>query len=374
MDFSFTDEQELLLDNARRFVAERYGFAARKHILASADGYSAAVWKELADLGFLALNVPEADGGLGAGPVETMLVSMVVGEGLLVEPFLSSAVLATRTLATLGSAEQRARWLPKLAGGELIATLVLEAGYGRDGHDAIRAAGDAGGWELSGRVPVVYHAGIADLLLVAASTGATPGEPDAVFAVPAGAPGLHLASCTTVDGQVAADVELRGVRVEKSARVGGDARLGLAAVVDYGLFALCAEAIGALDRTLATTVEYTKTRNQFGGPIARFQALQHRMVDMLMRIEQARSLVYLAASRCDDADGEERERALSAAKVLVADAARFVGQQAVQLHGGMGVSDEVAISHYFKRLLAAEIRFGSSDAHLGRYERRLSAG
>jgi alkylation response protein AidB-like acyl-CoA dehydrogenase len=373
MDFAFTPEQQLLADSARRYITERYAFEQRKQILASEDGCSRAVWKDFADLGFLGLNVPEDYGGLGGGPVETLLLSTAIGEGLVLEPYLSSAVLATRAIARLGSRTQQQAWLPKLAAGELIAVLASDASYGFGSEDAVRATATSDGWELNGRVPVVYHAPVADLLLVAARTGSPGREPNALFAVPAQANGVRLAAYSTVDAQLAADVECDALRVDAASRVGAAIQAELAAVVDYGLLALCAEALGALDRCLALTVEYTRTRNQFGGPIGRFQALQHRMVDMLMRIEQARSLVYLAAARCDEPDAHARESALSAAKVLIADAARFVGQQAVQLHGGMGVSDEVAVSHYFKRLVAAEVRFGSTDAHFARYAHRLAA-
>jgi alkylation response protein AidB-like acyl-CoA dehydrogenase len=369
MDFSFTEEQELLIDSARRYVAERYGFAARRQIVQSAEGWSRPVWRDFAELGLLGLGVPEADGGIGGGAVETMLLSTVIGEGLVVEPYLSSAVLATRAIARLGSDTQRSDWLPKLAAGAIVAVPVLDTTYERGRAGAVRASEAGEGWTLDGEMQVVYHAPLADLFLVGAATGAAAKGPDALFAVPAGADGVALRPYTTVDGQRAADVSFAGVRVGTAARLGNDARDELDALVDFGLFALCSEAIGALDRCLAATVEYTRTRHQFGGPIARFQVLQHRMVDMLMRVEQARSLVYLAASRCDESDAVERESALSAAKVLVGEAARFVGQQAVQLHGGMGVSDEVAISHYFKRLLATEIRFGTAAAHLARFER-----
>lgn len=372
MDFAFTSEQQLLADSARRYITDQYGFDRRKRILASGAGHSQEVWRDFAELGFLGLNVPEDDGGLGGGPVETLLLATAIGEGLVVEPYLSSAVLATRAIARLGSPAQRTGWLPKLATGELVAVLASDASYGLAGGDGVRATAAAGGWELNGRVPVVYHAPLADLLLVAARTDATVGEPNALFAVPAGTSGMTLAGYVTVDSQLAADVECRAVRVDDAARLGGEIAAEFAAVVDFGLFALCAEALGALDRCLALTVEYTRTRHQFGGPIGRFQALQHRMVDMLTRIEQARSLVYLAAARCEDPDARVRGAALSAAKVLIADAARYVGQQAVQLHGGMGVSDEVAVSHYFKRLLAAEVRFGSADVHLARYARGLT--
>ena len=362
----------MLLDSARRYVSEQYGFDARRRVLASPDARSTTAWRHFAELGFLSLNVPESDGGLGAGAVETLALCIALGEGLVLEPFLSSAVLATRAIATLGSVSQRSLWLPRLAAGESTAVLVHDLSSGLEPDGGVVGRSSPGGVVLSGRVPVVYHAPAADLLLVAASANGRPC--DALYAVPAGTAGIQMTAFTTVDGQPAADIEFSEVTVGESARVGSDVGAALAAVVDFGLVALCAETLGALDRCLTLTVEYTRTRNQFGGPIGRFQALQHRMVEMLMRIEQARSLVYLAASRCDDPDAAQRETSVSAATVLVSDAARFVGQQAVQLHGGMGVSDEMPISHYFKRLLAAELRFGSASAHLGRYALGLRTG
>ena len=214
---------------------------------------------------------------------------------------------------------------------------------------------------------------IAGLLLIAASTAAAV-APDALFAIDPASNGVRLQPFVTVDGQPAAEVVLQQVPVTIAHRLGADATAELAALADFGLIALCAEALGALDRTMALTVEYTKSRQQFGGPIARFQALQHRMVDMKASIEQARSLVYLAAARFDSGDALQRASDASATKVLVSEAAQFVGEQAVQLHGGMGVSDEVSLSHYFKRLVAARIRFGSQHAHLTRYAGQLGTG
>jgi alkylation response protein AidB-like acyl-CoA dehydrogenase len=370
MDFSLTQEQDMLLDSARRYVAEQHSFEARRAILASAAGRSKAVWAGLADLGLLALNVPEQHGGMGAGAVETMLAAIALGEGLVVEPFLSSAVIATRLLAAAASPAQQAKWLPGLASGELVAVLVHDVDS-QDAEPAVRAARTADGWRLTGSVPVVYHAPLADLLLVVAQD---EGGAHSLFAVAAGTAGVALDAFRTVDDQVAADVGLDGVVVADSARVGTDIRGALAAALDYGLAALLADTIGALDRALAATIEYTKTRVQFGGPIARFQALQHRMADMTARIEPARSMMQLAVSACVDSDAAVRAAALSAAKVTIGDAARYVGQQSVQLHGGMGVSDDVAISHYFRRLVAAEIRFGSTEAHLSRYARQMGPG
>ena len=221
----------------------------------------------------------------------------------------------------------------------------------------------------SGRKSVVYHAPAANLLLVSARVGTDLG----LFAIPADAAGLRLLPCITVDEQRAADVLLENVRVPADARLGEDAEAGLQAVLDYGLAALCAEAFGAMDRILAATIAYSRSRVQFGAPIGSFQALQHRMAEMLMHLEQARSMSYLATSHCMDADPVSRRAALSAAKTLMGQAARYIGQQAVQLHGGMGMTDELDVSHYFKRLLAFELRVGTTDLHLEHYRRQLKA-
>lgn len=370
MDFSFSEEQQLLQDTLRRYVADHYGFERRKQIIASADGFSREVWKDFAGLGLLGLNVPAQDGGLGGGAVETLLVAGVLGEALALEPFLSSAVSASHVIATLANPAQRSSLLPALSDGDRLAVLAHPLAPASAGDAPVRATAHGGGWRLQGRIDAVYHAPAADVLLVPAAS--TPGSNacDAIFVIEAGAPGLTVAPFRSVDAQLAGDVILEGVQADAASRLGGAGAAvsqALAAGVDIAVMALCAETLGVLDKALALTVDYTRTRQQFGGPIGRFQVLQHRMVDMLMRIEMARSLVYLAASRCDGGEPGERESAVSAAKVLVAEAARFVGQQAVQLHGGMGVADESAISHYFKRLLAAEIRCGSAQAHLQRY-------
>lgn len=373
MEFSFTDEQQMLLDTTRRLLTEQYGFERRQQILGSSAGYSDEIWARFADLGLLGLNVPAEHGGIEAGPIGTLLVSIALGEALVVEPFLSSAVLATRAIAKLGSPAQQAEFLPRLAIGELICVLAHDEESTRCGATGITAKATPcrNGWSLSGHKTVIYHAPIADLLLVSAVIGDASAGEWGLFAVPRASAGLELQIFTTVDGQRAADLILREIKVPVTSRLGENVASELPKVLDYGLAALCAESVGALDKLLSATIEYSRTRVQFGVPIARFQALQHRMADMLTHIEQARSMAYLAASHCEEEHQGERERSLSAAKVILGQAARFVGQQAVQLHGGMGVSDEFCVSHYFKRLLASELRFGSTDAHLGRYASSL---
>ena len=366
MDFAFTDEQQMLLDTTRRFVTERYGYACRKAVRDSAEGWSRDAWKGLADLGVLALNVPESDGGLGSGPVESMLVGIAMGECLSLEPFWSSAVVATRAIVELGSVEQRKRWLPPMAAGELVALLAHNEADMRSGGLKVRtrATREGGRWRLSGRKSLIYHAPAAGLLLVSARTD----DGDlGLFAVPPGAAGLQLNPYATVDDQRAADVVLERVDVEEDARLGHDAAAAVQNAFDTGLAALCAEAFGAMDKVFAATVEYSRSRIQFGVPIGSFQALQHRMAEMLMHLEQARSMLYLATSACMDADLHARHAALDAAKVLMGQAARYIGQQAIQLHGGMGMTDELNISHYFKRLLAFELRCGTTAGHLEDY-------
>ncbi|WP_019140071.1 acyl-CoA dehydrogenase family protein [Noviherbaspirillum massiliense] len=378
MDFTFSEEQQMLLDTTRRFVAKDYDFETRRHIREqSQEGFSRKAWQGLADIGLLALNVPEEDGGLGGSAIDTMLAMNAIGEGLLLEPYLASAVLATKTIALLGNGEQRARLLPALAGGEKIAVLAHDEPASR--FDRLRVETRAwpvgNGFVLTGHKNVVVHGPSADVLLVTAHIGKA-GEPGrlAVFEVAPDAPGLRQVAYKTVDGVRAGDVWLNQVFVPASALLDADAdveaRLG--EILDTGIAAVCAEAVGALDKLLAATVEYARNRKQFGVPIGKFQALQHRMADMVLHIEQARSMSYLAAVRCTDADPAARQRALSAAKVVIGQACRFVGQQAVQLHGGMGVTDELDVSHYFKRLMAIELQFGSTDFHLEQYATQLS--
>ena len=361
MDFAFTEEQQMLQDTIQRYLGREYSFEKRAGILASNEGWSRDIWQGLAELGLLAMDIPESNGGIGAGPVGVMLVAQAAGESLLLEPLLSSAVLATRAIVQLGSTAQHERWLPGLADGSILAVLA------HDEPDACidvvavttRATRDGKGWRLAGRKSAVYHAAAANLLLVSARDD--EGQVG-VFALPADAGGLHLDVFRTVDGQTAADIVLDQVRVADDDRLHGDA-IALQAALDYGLAIFCAEALGSLVRALNSTIEYSRSRVQFGAPIGSFQALQHRMADMLMQVEQARSMVYLAISHSQDPDPMARRKVLSGAKVLIGEAARYVSQQAVQLHGGMGMTDELDVSHHVRRLFAFELRHGSTDEH-----------
>ncbi len=373
MDFEFSDEQRQLHDAVAAFLAKEYSFDHLRAIKRSGLGSDPAVWRGLAELGVTAINVPQAQGGLGYGPLETLSLMDACGPSLLLEPVLSSAVIATALLAEYTSAAPAADLLRAMARGERIATLAhFEPGAPFDAHlVCTRAIPDAGGYRLDGHKAVVPHAGMADTLLVSARTlgSAADAEGVSLFLVPRETPGVRLEEYLNVDGQRAADVYLEGAVLSPSGRLGpeGAALPAIEGAIDIGLAALCAEAVGIMQALLNATVEYLKTRQQFGQPIGRFQALQHRVADMLIHLEQARSMSYLAALRCTDADVGERRRALSGAKVVIGEASRFVGQQAVQLHGGMGMTEELEVSHWFKRLTVIELMFGDSDTHLQRY-------
>jgi hypothetical protein len=373
MNFEFSDEQRQLHETVDRYLKEQYSFEKFRAVNASTAGWDKAVWSGLAELGVLALNVPEIHGGLGFGPLETLSVMDACGQSLLLEPFLSSAVIATAALRAYGGDDAATDLLTRMAGGKTIAVLAhFEPESRFETHWVTTRARKSGdGYTLDGHKAVVMHAGAADTLLISARTSGEPQDIKGVslFRVPRNAQGLKLDSYPTIDGQRAADVYLRGLEVPASQRLGpeGEALATIEAALDIGLAALCAEAVGVMQALVDATVTYVQARQQFGVAIGRFQALQHRIADMLIHLEQARSMSYLAALRCADLDVLERRRALSAAKALIGQSARFVGQQAVQLHGGMGMTDELIVSHYFKRLTAAELSFGDSDTHLQRY-------
>jgi alkylation response protein AidB-like acyl-CoA dehydrogenase len=373
MDFTFSQEQQMLLDTTRRFLQDQASFDIRHAQLHQPCDNAHPIWQGLKELGLLAVNTPAQFNGLGFGPVETMLIMQAVGESLLLAPYCASAVVATHLIDTLGSEAQRASWLPALAEGDCIAVLAHDERNTHHDRMAINAKAIKEGdqYRLQGHKCVVAHAMSADLFLVTAMLE----EQLCVFGVPRAMPGLRLVPCPLADGTLAADVFLDDVILPASAMLAKekteekdsedtDAAAAVSAALDRGLAAVCAEAVGALDKLMAATTEYTRNRKQFGVAIGTFQALRHRMAEMLMHTEQARSMSYLAAVRCTDPDLAQRECALSAAKVIIGQACRFVAQQAVQLHGGMGVTDELNISHYFKRLMVIEMQFGSTDHHL----------
>ncbi len=377
MNFIHTEEQQMLADTVARFVQAEYDFdARRKRLEASrrqAPGYSPALWSQLANLGLFALNVPEAYGGIGAGPVETMIAMEGLGRGLVLEPFVTTGVIAPRLIATHGTAAQKDRYLAAIAAGQLrLALAMLEPGSRFDLDEvATTARRVADGWILDGAKSVVLHGDSADWLIVTARTRAAPTAPEGItlMLVDARATGVTATGFPTIDGQRAAEVRLDGVRVDEQCVI-GEVSQGLPLAewaVDQGLAALAAEAVGAMDRLTELTCDYLATRRQFGQPIGSFQALQHRAADMRIAVEQARALALMAAARVDSADAGERRRALSAAKAMAGRSGRFIGEQATQLHGGMGMTDEMPCGHYFKRLTAIDMTWGDSEHHVERY-------
>jgi alkylation response protein AidB-like acyl-CoA dehydrogenase len=374
MNFALTDEQQQLRDSLARFVQKEYSFEKRKAILKSKEGISREAWKQLADMGLTALGLPEAHGGLPGTPVDTMVVMDVLGRGLVVEPYLATVVLGAELVARAGSEAQQAAILPAVAAGDKLLALAhdeIGARYELE-HVATTAKKHGDHYLLTGAKTVVLHGAQADTLIVSARTSGKVRDAGgiALFLVERAGAGVTVADHPTHDGQRAAEVALKGARGELLGKDGqGHALLEHAQA--RGIAALCAEAVGNMAALVEITLAYVKTRKQFGVPIGSFQALQHRMADMVMYVEQARSMSYLAAAKADAPDAAERRRALSAAKAYIGQAARFVGQQAVQLHGGIGVTDEANVSHYFKRLTLINVAFGDADHHLGRFSDAL---
>lgn len=364
MDFNFTDEQQQFADALRRYLDKQYGFEARQAIVRTEAGVSDEHWSAFAELGLTALPVPEAQGGFDGGTIDMLVVMQELGRAMVVEPYWSTAVgIEALKLSGTGDGDDAAL-LERAAQGEIrLAVAFHEPGARYDLFSIDTTATRHGdGYALSGTKSVVQHGAQADHWIVPARLD---GE-IALFVVARAAANAQITDYRTIDGQRAATLAFNATPARKlDGRHAGAA--ALEHIADYGVVLLCAEAVGALDALNHATVEYTKTRQQFGVPIARFQALQHRMVEMLIHTEQARSATYLAAVRYGSDEVDERRRAVSAAKVRVGQAARFVGQQAVQLHGGMGVTNEVAAAHLFKRLAIIETTLGDVDHHLARF-------
>lgn len=364
MDFTFNDEQQQFADALRRYLDKSYGFEARQAIVRSESGVSDTHWAAFTELGLTALPVPEAQGGFNGGPIDMLVVMQELGRALVVEPYWATAVgIEALRLAGTGEGED-ASLLERAAQGEIKLAVAFHEPHARyDLFDIGTTANGQGEQQtLSGTKSVVLHGAQAHAWIVPARLN---GE-IALFVVARDAAGVKVTDYRTIDGQRAATLEFSDTPARRLAGKHAGAA-ALEHIADYGTLLLCAEAIGALDALNLATVDYTKTRQQFGQPIARFQALQHRMVEMLIHAEQARSITYLAAMRYSSEDADERRRAVSAAKVRVGQAARFVGQQAVQLHGGMGVTNEVAAAHLFKRLAIIETTLGDVDHHLARF-------
>jgi len=374
MKFDYSEEQRLVADSVRRFMAQDYAFDARRRIVASPEGWSRAVWAKLAEIGLLGLAFPAEDGGFGGRAIDLMSVMEAMGDGLLVEPYLSTVALAGRMVALGGPEAMKREIVPAVVEGRLVMAFAQTEDGARDdlGHVATRAVRKGEGYVIDGTKRVVMHAPCADRLVVSARTSGGTDEREGIslFVVDAKAPGVRMAPYRTLDEMRAADVRFESVAVPASALVGTEGA-GLALVeeaTDYAIALLCAEAAGAMKSACDATLEYLKTRRQFGVPIGAFQALQHRMVEMFISLEQARSMACLACSVVDGgASAAAIARAISAAKIKIADAARHVSQEAVQLHGGMGMTEELKVSHAFRRLTVLAREFGDADHHLARF-------
>ena len=372
MDFDLSEEQRLLKESVDGLLTDAYDFDARKKYMAEKGGWSQAIWSKLAEQGLLGLPFAEDDGGFGAGAVETMIVMEALGRALVLEPYLPTVVIAGGFLRHGGSAEQKAAHIPAIIDGSRnFAFAQLEKNSRYDLNDVVTSAKKKGaGWVLDGEKFVVINGENADTLLVTARTkgGQRDKNGIGVFAVAANAKGVAKKSYPTQDGLHAADITFTGVEVGADAAIGDpeNALPLIERVVDEARTAMCAEAVGAMDESLKTTVEYLKTRKQFGVPIGSFQTLQHRAADMFVAVEQARSMSMFATMASDFDDAKERATAVAAAKVQIGKSAKFVGQQAIQLHGGIGMTQEAKIGHYFKRLTMIENTFGDTDYHLRR--------
>jgi len=377
MEFNYSEEQLALQDTLQRFISRDYDFDKRRVFSASSSGFSPEAWNQYADLGLLALPFPEDFGGLSGTAVDTMLVMEQFGKGLLLEPYLSTVVTCGGLIRDAATDSVKKQLLPQIGAGKL---KLAFAGYEAAGrydlaYVACSAQESGGSWRLSGRKSVVLDGASADYFLVSARSAGKAADRDGIslFLVPKDAKGLTVAAYPTQSGARAADLALEKVTVGAEALIGAPGRALpiIERAVDRAIAALCAEAVGIINALNEATLNYLKTRKQFGVAIGTFQALKHKMADMLIAAEQAQSMAIIAAVHADSEDAADRHRAISAAKAYIGQAGRLVGQHAVQLHGGMGVVDELIVSHYFKRLTMIDLTFGDADYHLASFSETL---
>ncbi|MGA5545757.1 acyl-CoA dehydrogenase family protein [Mycobacterium sp. NPDC051198] len=374
MDFNLTNEQELLRDGLTKFLGSRYDLASSRAAAKTGPGWQPEIWRGFADeLGILGATLPEQAGGIGGGPVETMVIAEALGHALVIEPFVDTVVVAGGLLHRSGDTAAAALLEEIVTGSAIVTLAATEQASGDNWRDVSTTAHrDGDEWVLNGAKVMAVDAPLATHLVVTARTSGERADTDGIslFLIDTSSltKGFTAHPYRTVDDRRASDLTFSDVRLPASALLGaeGQAWPSLDLARDEGAAAVCAEAVGGMRKVLADTVEYCKQRQQFGLPIGSFQALQHRMVDMHMEVEQASAAVYLAVLNLD-AEPAQRAKAVSAAKATIGRAARFVGQNAVQLHGGMGMTEELAIGHYFKRLTAVQYEFGSTDYHVGRY-------
>jgi alkylation response protein AidB-like acyl-CoA dehydrogenase len=370
MNFELTDEQVMLQDSLSRLLRDRYGFAARNAYLKSPQGWSAVMWSAFADMGLLGLGIPQADGGLGGDGVDIMIAMRAFGGALTLEPFLGCIVLSAGVISTVGSAQQRAALLPAIIAGEAVYAFAHAERHSRYDLSYVETSArlEDGRWRLNGEKIFVRHGDAAAGVIVSARISGSPGEKSglALFLVDPGAPGVTRKALRTQDRQPAAHVILDGVKLAPEAMLGsaGEAYAMIEQIADRAIAALCAEALGCMEAAYGLTLEYLKTRQQFGVSIGSFQVIQHRAADMLVMLELARSMVLHASFMAHDSDPVARHRAVAAAKLQLGKAGRYIGQQAIQLHGGIGTTEEYAVGHYLRRLLAIDTEFGDSEYHI----------
>jgi pimeloyl-CoA dehydrogenase small subunit len=371
MDFALTEEQRLLQQSVARLFADRYAFDARKRYAQEPTGWSRDMWRQYAELGLLGLPFAEEHGGIGGGTVETMIVMDQIGRALALEPYLATVVLAGGLLRLGGSKALQAELIPQIAGGELTMAFAHAERQARYDLADVGASArrDGANFVLDGAKSLVLNGDSAKKFVVSARLSGNRSDRDGLglFVVDAGASGISANGYATVDGLRAAEVQLANVRVPADAAIGepGKAYTLIERVTDNAIAALCAEAVGAMTAMQETTVDYIKTRKQFGVAIGSFQALQHRAAEMLVAIEQARSMAMLATMMATDDDRHERRQSISAAKVQIGRSGKSVGQAAIQLHGGIGMTMEAKVGHYFKRVTMIDTLFGDADYHLG---------
>ena len=372
MDFSLSEEQQLLKDSITQFVDKDYQFDIRQKNVSSDLGYSSEFWKTFADLGWLGMPFSEEDGGYNGGPTDLMVIMESLGRGLVVEPYIPNVVLAGGLISRLGSSEQKSNLLPKIISGENQMSVAFSEPQSRFNlSDVITSAKkDGDNYILDGYKSVVMNGPSSNFIIIVARTSGKQLEEKGLtlFLLDPSLEGVSLRNYSNVDGSKASEVTLEGVTVSSSTMLGkeGEAYNSLEEVIDLATLAISAEAIGIMEKMNEITLEYTKTREQFGETLSSFQALQHRMVDTFMAYEQTKSLLLMCAAKLTDKT-EDASKSVSALKYQVGIAAKHVGEEAVQLHGGMGVTDETNIGHYFKRLTTIRAIFGNTDYHLKRY-------
>ena len=372
MDFTFNEEQSLIQDQVDQFVQKEYDWETRQALSNSDLGFGEDNWKKFADLGWLGICVSEDSGGFGGSSIESMLIMEAFGKGLVVEPFLETVIMSGGLIDDHGSDEQKSSVLEPAIAGEMHLALAYAEPQSRFNLSDVvtEAKSDGDNFILNGYKSVVMNGPSADKIIISARTSGAQLDENGIslFIVDANSDGLNKTNYKTVDGRRASDLTLENVSVSKSSLI-GDQDKGFAildSAIDKAILAISAEAVGAMEVLYKTTVEYTKTREQFGTAIGKFQVLQHRMVDMFMEYEQCKSLLYMATMKHEEG-AEDAKKAISGLKYQVGKAGKFIGQQAVQLHGGMGVTDELNVGHYFKRLTTVGTIFGNTDYHLKKY-------